>query len=358
MACDVVVDAVGILGGGGRQVAFDTITALAQDPRISKCHIFVTDPGLYELLLGLDSITCTLLPMRGLIWRAWWWTYGFDREVRRIGNVSSLCLANVCLKRAPRGSAVLVHQPNALEVPEELHLSMLERLRFRLLKALIRRSTSVADVVLVQTDAVRDALLRCCNGRVLAEIVVALPHPPSIFDSLSPASDMSNNSPLIVFIGSDAPHKNLNIIYRAAPKMAEHFPDVRFALTVDSPTPSSPGNIDFLGSQDRQAVWNLLSSASVLVMPSYTETVGLPMIEALSVGVPVVAADRPYAHAICDDAAIYFDPNSPDSLVSAISRVLGDDRVYADLRTKGVKRLKMFEEDSGVKWITDWFSNL
>jgi len=78
--------------------------------------------------------------------------------------------------------------------------------------------------------------------------------------------------------------------------------------------------------------------ATALVMPSLVETVGLPMLEAASVGTPVVAADRPYARDVCGDAALYFDPLDPESLARQLALILCDETLRLRLAESGHKR--------------------
>lgn len=63
----------------------------------------------------------------------------------------------------------------------------------------------------------------------------------------------------------------------------------------------------------------MYSAADALVFPSLTESYGLPLVEAMTIGMPIVAADRPYARELCGATGIYFDPHSPASLLRALS---------------------------------------
>ena len=73
-------------------------------------------------------------------------------------------------------------------------------------------------------------------------------------------------------------------------------------------------------------------------MPSLVETVGLPMLEAMSAGVPVVAADRDYAHDLCGDAALYFDPLDHTALAQTLQSLLASASLRERLRTLGMRR--------------------
>jgi glycosyltransferase involved in cell wall biosynthesis len=70
-------------------------------------------------------------------------------------------------------------------------------------------------------------------------------------------------------------------------------------------------------------------------MPSLVETVGLPMLEAASVGTAIVAADRLYAHDVCGDAALYFDPLDARDLAAKLGELLSNSQLRADLTVRG-----------------------
>jgi glycosyltransferase involved in cell wall biosynthesis len=75
--------------------------------------------------------------------------------------------------------------------------------------------------------------------------------------------------------------------------------------------------------------------ADLLIMPSLQETVGLPMLEAMNAGTPVLAADRPYAREICQDAASFFDPTDAGDLAFRIEALLADVSLRQALSRKG-----------------------
>jgi glycosyltransferase involved in cell wall biosynthesis len=63
------------------------------------------------------------------------------------------------------------------------------------------------------------------------------------------------------------------------------------------------------------------SKIDAVLFLSKTESYGFPLVEAMFVGLPIVCPDLPYAHTLCGDQAIYFDPDQPDSLREALFRL-------------------------------------
>ena len=73
-----------------------------------------------------------------------------------------------------------------------------------------------------------------------------------------------------------------------------------------------------IGVLSREACLAAYEEVDALFFPSLLESYGLPLVEAMELGLPVVCADRPYARWLCEDQAIYFDPLSAHSAWLAI----------------------------------------
>ena len=86
----------------------------------------------------------------------------------------------------------------------------------------------------------------------------------------------------------------------------------------------------------------LYNFADLFVFPSIYEGFGLPPLEAMACGVPIVASKIPTLQEIIGDAAVFIDPYDANDIASKIEGVIGDSRTYADLREKGLKRVKLF----------------
>jgi glycosyltransferase involved in cell wall biosynthesis len=86
----------------------------------------------------------------------------------------------------------------------------------------------------------------------------------------------------------------------------------------------------------------LYSGADVFVFPSIHEGFGLPVIEAMACGAPVICSDRSALPEITDGAAILVDPGDRAALTRAIARVLDDHSLQAQLRARGLARAAAF----------------
>jgi glycosyltransferase involved in cell wall biosynthesis len=82
--------------------------------------------------------------------------------------------------------------------------------------------------------------------------------------------------------------------------------------------------------------------ATVFVYPSFSEGFGLPILEAMACGVPVIASTAPALLEVGGDAALYADPCSEEEFHHQVARVLDDERLSGDLSVKGVERARAF----------------
>jgi glycosyltransferase involved in cell wall biosynthesis len=97
--------------------------------------------------------------------------------------------------------------------------------------------------------------------------------------------------------------------------------------------------LGYVRSEDLTALYNL---ARTVAMPSLYEGFGLPILEGMACGVPVVTSNRASMAEIAGEAAVLTDPMDVDALSDALERAVGDDRLRETLRTKGLARAAQF----------------
>jgi glycosyltransferase involved in cell wall biosynthesis len=102
----------------------------------------------------------------------------------------------------------------------------------------------------------------------------------------------------------------------------------------------------YLNEFDLRSVYRL---AAAFVFPSLCEGFGLPVLEAMVSGVPVIASQTPALLEICQDAALFFDPDSPEDMAESIIRVLKDETFREDLVRKGEQRVEAFSWESTAR---------
>jgi glycosyltransferase involved in cell wall biosynthesis len=98
-------------------------------------------------------------------------------------------------------------------------------------------------------------------------------------------------------------------------------------------------HLGYLEEADRRAFYE---RARLLVLPSFDEGFGLPIVEAMAAGVPVVAAHRGALPEVGGDAAAYVQPDDPDEMAETIAQILASPERRAGMRARGIARARLF----------------
>ncbi len=165
----------------------------------------------------------------------------------------------------------------------------------------------------------------------------------------------------ILFVGSLEPRKNVKALIRAYSRLPE---DLRkdFSLVIaggkgwknsDIP-PLVKGlkiedNIRFAGYIDSNDISGVYSGASLFAYPSLYEGFGLPILEAMSCGTPVITSDTSSMPEVAGDAARLIAPTNEDELADALKEVLEDKGLREEMRKKGLKQAAQFSWERCAK---------
>lgn len=165
---------------------------------------------------------------------------------------------------------------------------------------------------------------------------------------MGPVTAPPPGPPYVLALGTLEPRKNLPSLVRAFGALADRHPDLGLVLAgpegsgspavhaaVTALPPRSRARVQLPGLVDTATRDELLFGAAVLVYPSLYEGFGFPVLEAISVGTPVVAADLPALREVARDGALFAAPRDDDALATAIDRVLSDQAVRDDLVRRG-----------------------
>jgi len=144
-------------------------------------------------------------------------------------------------------------------------------------------------------------------------------------------------------------HKNLTIIPPVIDYLTSRYPrfEFTFILTVDLTRFSNLSDrhkrhLVFLGEVSIDECPCLYGRSDALFMPTLLECFTVSYLEAMKMRVPILTSDLPFAHSICGDAAVYFDPLNPEHIGDIIYSVANNIALLDGLVDKGKKRLSMF----------------
>lgn len=187
------------------------------------------------------------------------------------------------------------------------------------------------------------------------------------YPGVHPAAETDAGRPTagpILHLGTVEPRKNIPTLIRAYTRLASTgrpLPELVFAGSMASPLPEleMPGvpieRIKFLGYVPEAAKQRLFGAAALLVVPSADEGFGMPALEAMAHGLPVVAANRGALPEVLGDAGLLVDADDPDALSAAIARVLDDAGLRERMSRAGRERATSFTWAASAATLLDVF---
>ncbi|MDQ6673614.1 MAG: glycosyltransferase [Chloroflexota bacterium] len=224
--------------------------------------------------------------------------------------------------------------------------------------ALLRASLGAAARVLVPTRAMRhDVVSRLPD--LAAKVDVALWGVAPIFHQVrwsAPAEDV------VLGVSKHGINKEFDVLIAALSHLRPRFPRVRLVLT-GTPDESRwsrrsmalaerSGLADwvcFAGEVPNSRLPDLIQQSRVLVFPTWCESFGLPLAEAMAMGAPAVAADIPACREVGGAAARYYAPGDPRSLAAVIGDLLASREASRALAEAAYARGKQFQwRDNGI----------
>jgi glycosyltransferase involved in cell wall biosynthesis len=266
---------------------------------------------------------------------------------------------------APCPAVVTIHDCIHLAFPQYLP-GRLARLYARLALRLAARR---ARRILTVSEASRRDILRLLGPP--PERVVVVPNaideqfwtPPAPQEVARVAERYQLADPFVLYAGNIKPHKNLERLIAAFARLRRGgFERVKLLIIGDeiSKYPALRRAVHrhqlhpvvrFLGFVPDRTLAVLYRLADLFVFPSLYEGFGLPPLEAMASGTPVVTSNVSSLPEVVGDAAVLVDPYDPDAIAEGMRRVLSDPDLRAELRAKGLARAREFSWDRSVERI-------
>lgn len=247
-------------------------------------------------------------------------------------------------------SLVTVHDLKYVHFPS--YFRGLGTLKHRYITSMIRQSVRSADHVLAVSDHARSDIVS--KFGIDGGKITVVPHGPGGIQTTTEESSPIDG-PYLFFVGSLRPHKNLDTLVDAYIELRSRTGETTAKLAIagaeygDSltelreriPKPYQ-NDVEFLGRVDDETLATLYAHATAFVYPSLYEGFGLPPLEAMAHGTPVIASNRTSIPEVVGDAGVYIDPTDKNDLADALERVLTSQSLRERLREKGQQRYQEF----------------
>jgi glycosyltransferase involved in cell wall biosynthesis len=384
----IVVNAVAVRGGGALTFLVNILEALCESEPAHE-YVVIVSPrqrALAALLpTAVRTIECRSVPSPAWL-RVAWEQVVLPVLLRRWRADVLFAAFNTAVLASPAPVVLVSHSVNAysrLPIRWPLYMSV----RHAALRALGRLSARVAGAVVFVSET--SANVMAPRMGVPRSRVRVVPYgwrdtgevpgggtrrdPPSLPDRF------------ILTVGDLLEHKNVELLLEAFEELVVSSDYPGDLVVVGGSSSASSGYLErllalrerlacrdrvhLLGSVAARAMPAVYAAAELFVLPSLEETFGIPLVEAMGAGVPVVVSDwrlsgqserdrTNVGPEICGEAAEFFDPTDFRSLARAMDRVLGDGARREEMVTAGRARARTFSWRRAARSFLEIFGQL
>jgi len=232
------------------------------------------------------------------------------------------------------------------------HFTLKDRL---LLNFHTKRALKTADIVIAPSSATKEDIIRFYN--IKEDKIKIVYHGVRLLSdrAVSNKNSMSKNDAYILFVGSIQPRKNIISLIAAFDKTKKisSFQHLKLVIcggkgwlsnkTYTAAKKSKfSKDIIFTGSVNNKRLTQLYKNAEIFVMPSLYEGFCLPVVEAMSFGLPCIVSKNSSLAEIASDSAMQIDPNNASDIAEKMTLLLKNDYLRNKFSMKGLKRSSKF----------------
>ncbi len=274
----------------------------------------------------------------------------------------------------------LVHCRSVVTIHDCIHLIFPQYLPGRMAhayaQATIWTATRRADRILTVSEASKSDILRCF--RVPANKIIVT------YNAIDPGflTDPSDEefartreryqltNPFVLYVGNIKPHKNLERLIDAFDRVRRQGFDELNLVIIGDQISRYQGlrravhrhklhkHVRFLGFVAPATLSVLYRLASVFAFPSLYEGFGLPPLEAMACGTPVLSSNVSSLPEVLGDAALLVDPYSPEAIAEGLARLLTDEALRATLKVRGLARVRLYSWEQSVRRVREVYDEV
>lgn len=247
-----------------------------------------------------------------------------------------------------------------------------------LIRFAIRTAVRRAHTVLTISEASRHRLAHHFPGAARRTVSIPLAAGPEFTPAASARGEavreaLGIDRPYVLYVGSNKPHKNLTLLFDGWKEALRRDPGLggRFVLVVTGPMdPRYPGAAEdpirqelagkavFTGPAADELLPALYAGAELFVFPSLQEGFGLPVLEAMACGTPVVCGNASSLPEVAGDAAILVPTDRPRELAENLLALLGDPGRRASMRARSLRQAARFSWEATARRTLELYTEI
>ena len=373
----LLIDAASAKIGGAISYLKGLLPLLERDTSGNEWLVLVRPETAEALEVQARGVTLVYTSDEGGLLNRFWWRQVVLRRLIKALKVDALfSSANFAMFWCPVRQVVLVR--NAAYFDDRYVRLCVSRhplrrkLEYWMRRWLIHAGVRRSDVVMTPTQALMDDVCRRVKPKRSARLIanpygVRASQEQLSRDFIGPITRLSDLPVKLLYVSLYADYKNLSTLLKSLPVLnraggsqtffltttvnpapkpssgADHEPDASASRKEDLTLASRPDVkpwVRFVGPLSPRETLQLYGSCDIFVFPSYCESFGHPLVEAMAHGLPVVAADTPGNREMCQDAGVYFDPLDPSDLASQVRRVTENTFLRVAMRVAAQRRVR------------------
>ncbi len=218
----------------------------------------------------------------------------------------------------------------------------------------MRQGVKRAKMLLVDSEYVKEDIAKTYHVRRNKIVVAPLAGEAAYQRARVDLEKYGINKPFLFYTGNAYPHKNLERLILAFGQLTTKYlldyqlviggkkDDFHEGLEEEVKKSGLSERVIFTGFVSDAELAGLYKAATLYVLPSLSEGFGLPGLEAMSYGLPVVSSNATCLPEVFEDAAVYFDPRSVKDIAAVIANTLADKDLLAKLTKKGYRQIKKY----------------
>ncbi|MBW7885037.1 MAG: glycosyltransferase family 4 protein [Caldilineaceae bacterium] len=255
---------------------------------------------------------------------------------------------------------IVRHIPTVITIPDlaEFSTRRYATVRQQYRRMMLLHSSKKADRVIAISNHTKQDLVRFAgidDGKIDVTYLASCLSPQSFIHLETMGDESLADTPsYILYVGNTLPHKNLKRVIEAYAILHETH-HISHRLLLVGPKDSTlteimalagqlriDKHIDLLGYVDDTKLAKLYRNAALFVFPSLSEGFGLPVLEAMTMGAPVVTSNVSSLPEVAGDAAILVDPENPHAIADGMWAIIGNDSLRSSLVEKGKRQASKF----------------
>lgn len=356
----IAVLAYNLVVAGGLSVG-KNITALL--PKAGPEHtylMFVPKGAGYETHGGQENVTVNEISRMGFFERARFELLLLPKQIKDFAPKVILGLGNMGLQRPPCKQAVLFQQSQLLyESKHYGRMELVAQCKMWAIRQWVKRYIKHTDLIFCQTPVAAEKFSRTFNYPL--EQIKVMPNAVSEFSKIDragaalPEVFRTKGSFNLFYLTKFYAHKNLEVLIDIFRRYSDRLKNVRCIVTISAEqhknAPKFLSDINKynlekyivnVGPLEQEELAGYFHNVDALLFPTLLESFSTTYLEAMHFGTPILTSDLDFAHYICGQTAVYFDPWDPSDIVEKIFVLRDNHKLRNELAMKGKERLCSF----------------